>query len=216
MKLMDYTKTKHLLKEFKIPLPVEKLIQTAEEGKAFARSHGYPIAMKIISKDIIHKSDIGCVKANIKDDKELSQAFKDIVYNAHHFYPNAVLDGMLIQKQSSGYEIIIGMKHDNVFGPVIMFGLGGVFVEVMKDVSFQIAPVTKTEAKEMIEKIKGYKILQGIRGAKPANIDALADIIVNLSKLAKKNKYIAEIDFNPVFVDNKKATVVDARVMLND
>jgi acyl-CoA synthetase (NDP forming) len=216
MKLMDYNQTTDLLKKFSIPLSQEKLVQTADEAKSFAEKIGYPIAMKIISKDIIHKSDIGGVKANIKDDKELNKAFKDIVYNAHHFYKDAVLDGMLIQKQSSGYEVIIGMKNDSVFGPVIMFGLGGVFVEVMKDVSFQVSPVGLKEAEEMIKKIKGYKILEGIRGAKPANIDALKSIIVNLSKLARKNRHIEEIDLNPVFIDNKKAVVVDARVMLNE
>jgi acetate---CoA ligase (ADP-forming) subunit beta len=216
LRLLDYNKTKKLLQEFKISLPKEKLVQTLEEAEKFANSVSYPVVLKISSKDIVHKSDIGAVKANILKPEELKHAFRDIVYNSRHYYPDAKIDGMLIQKQEKGYEVIIGMKNDAVFGPVIMFGLGGIFVEVMKDVSFGVAPLTEKEAKEMIEKIKGYKILRGMRGSSPANIKSLISIIVNLSKLSLKNKFIQEIDFNPVFVNEKGSIVVDARVMYYD
>lgn len=209
--MLDFEKTKKLLERFKLPLVNSVLVKKPEQLIKLSKKIGFPCVLKISAADIIHKSDIGGVKIGIKNEEELIKAYDEIIRNAKK--KKAKLEGVLIQKMEQGKEVIIGMKNDSQFGPVIMFGLGGVFVEVLKDVSFRIAPVDKKQALDMIKEIKGYKILEGIRGEKAVNIGALVNIIVKTSDMVLKNKKIKELDFNPVIINEKKATIVDARII---
>jgi acyl-CoA synthetase (NDP forming) len=153
---------------------------------------------------------MGGVKTNIQNEEELKAAFEAIKKSAK----KTKIEGILVQKMEQGKEVIIGMKQDPQFGPVIMFGLGGVFVEVLKDVSFRVAPIDKKEAEEMINEIKSSEILKGVRGEKPVKISALIDLLIKISNLAVKEKNILEIDLNPVMIDEKSAKVVDVRMMI--
>ncbi len=199
MKQLEFKKSLKLLKKYDINFVASCVIK---DESAFNKVK-YPLVLKVFSGKIIHKSDVGGVIVGIKDKEEAVKAFKKL---------KKVSKNILMQKMVSGKEVIIGMKRDGQFGPVVMFGLGGIFVEVMKDISFRVCPVTKRNAVEMIKEIKSYKILEGIRGEKGININALADLIVNVSKLSLKND-VNEIDLNPVIVDDKKAVVVDVRFM---
>jgi acyl-CoA synthetase (NDP forming) len=216
MKLLDQTKTNRLLKKYNFPIVNSKVCTSFAESKVFATKIKYPVAIKIDSSDVVHKSDVGAVKIDIQNEKELKKSYDEIISNVKKFKLNAKINGMLIQKQVSGHSILIGMKRDPTFGPVILFGLGGVLVEIIKDVSRRIAPVNKSDAKQMISEIKSYKLLQGYRGEKGAHIDSLSNIIISLSKLSLEEEKVLEIDFNPVISDDKTSLIVDARIMVED
>ena len=176
---------------------------------------GYPVVLKVSSVDISHKSDAGGVKVNINSKAEVENAYDQIMESCRAGYPDANIEGISVQKMAkSGTEVIIGMTKDPSFGPVLMFGLGGIFVEVMKDVSFRIVPLDKNDASEMINEIKGKKLLEGYRGQDPVDIACLEDILLKLSELVNKTEGIAEIDMNPVFAYKQGAVVVDARIIL--
>ena len=209
--MLDFTKTNTLLKKYKIPSCESVLCKKPDEAIKTAKKFGFPVVLKISSPDIIHKSDIGAVITNIKSNEELEKSFDKILKNTKK--KKAKIQGIIIQKQKIGKEIIIGVKKDPQFGYIIMFGLGGIFVEVFKDVSFRISPIDKEDAKQMIEEIKSYKILKGIRGEKSVNINGLIEILVKTSKMIEKEKKITELDFNPVIVNQKTAEVVDARII---
>jgi len=187
----------------------------AEKAVEAGNAMGYPLAMKIVSPDIIHKSDAGGVRVNLKDEAEVREAFNDIVRNAEKHTSRDRIVGTLVSPMVAyGQECIIGMIRDRQFGPVLMFGLGGIFVEVLKDVSFRVAPLSLEDMDEMIHEIKGYKILTGIRGEKQKDIDAVKDVLAKLSQIAVENPEINEIDLNPVIVHEKGASIVDSRVIL--
>lgn len=173
-----------------------------------------PYAMKAFSAVVIHKTDKGAIKLNISNVAEAFAAWESIDNKITGNNPDAKIEGMLVQPMAFGKEVIIGMKRDVVFGPVILFGLGGIFAEALKDTTLRIAPISKEEALRMMQEIKGIKILRGMRGEKPVNFDALADILVNFSRLVLEHPEIKEIDLNPVIVTDTAATVVDARVMI--
>ena len=176
---------------------------------------GYPAVLKISSVDITHKSDAGGVKVNLKDKAAVEKAYDDIMASCTSKYPDANIEGVAVQGMAKiGTEVIIGMTKDPSFGPVLMFGLGGIFVEVLKDVAFRIVPLDKNDASEMIQEIKGKKLLEGYRGEDPADIPYLEDMLLKLSDLVDKLDGIAEIDMNPVFAYKKGAVVVDARIIL--
>ena len=172
-----------------------------------------PFIMKAISRDVIHKTDMSAVKLDIKNVEESEGAWDEIVSSVKSKNPQAVIEGILVQTMVSGKEVIIGMKRDATFGPTILFGLGGIFTEALKDTSLRIAPVSKEVALEMIHEIRGINILTGLRGEASVNLEKIADIIVKLSKLAIDNSEIKEIDLNPVIVNPDGAFVVDGRVM---
>jgi acyl-CoA synthetase (NDP forming) len=209
MKQLDQQTALNLLSKYKIPVCRSQMLTT--ESIKTVKSD-YPVVLKTAAPEVVHKSDIGAVIAGIQNHAELLQAAHKISINVKSKYP-AAKDIFLIQEQIKGRELIIGMKRDSQFGPVIMFGLGGIFVEVFKDVSFRIAPVTKEDAASMVSEIKGNKILAGARGEKPANIDAIIDIILKVSKLCTENDNLAELDLNPVMVNEKEAKAVDVRIM---
>lgn len=173
-----------------------------------------PYAMKAISQELVHKSDLKAVQLHLESKEALEHAWEEIYRYVQEHTPGAIIDGMLIQKMVTGQETIIGMKRDSTFGPVIVFGLGGIFVEILKDASMRVAPITKEEALLQIQEIQGIGLLTGARGREKANLDALAEIIVALSTLALEHPEIQEIDFNPVFATPEGAYVVDARVMV--
>jgi len=209
------TEAKELLKEYGIPVPDFKLIKSEEEISGLAKEMNFPIAMKIVSSDIIHKTDAGGVKLNIKDETEARLAYQEIIFKAKKYNKNAKISGAIVDSMiPEGTEIIIGMMKDPHFGPVIMFGLGGIFVEVLKDISFRILPIEARDAEEMISEIKGYKILEGIRGEAPKDIQAIKDLLLKISQLTLENPEISEIDLNPVFLFGKGLQVVDARMIL--
>jgi len=209
------TEAKELLREYGIPVPDFRLIKTEDEIGKIKEKFGYPLTMKIVSPDIIHKSDAGGVKVGIKNEKEAKLAYQDIVFKAKEYNKKARISGVITYSMvPQGTEIIIGMMQDPHFGPVIMFGLGGIFVEILEDTSFRILPIEERDAQEMITEIKGYEILKGVRGEPPKDIQAIKEVLMKVSQLTFENPEINEIDLNPIFIFEKGLQVVDARIIL--
>ena len=209
------TEAKELLRKYKIPIPTFRLIKSEGEISGIRESIGYPLVMKIVSPDIIHKSDAGGVKVGVKDEEEARTAYQEIISKAVKYNKKAQICGVIAYKMiPQATEIIIGMMKDPHFGPVIMFGLGGIFVEVLKDVSFRILPIEEIDAEEMIAEIKGYEILKGARGEASKDLEAIKKLLMKISQLAMENPEIKEIDLNPVFVFDKGLQVADARMIL--
>lgn len=209
------TEAKELLLEYGLPVPDFKLIKNEDEVEEIGNLIGYPLVMKIVSPDIIHKSEAGGVKVGIKDGPSARIAYRDIISNAQKYDVKAHIHGIITYRMCPvSTEVIIGMLKDPHFGPVIMFGLGGIFVEVLKDVSFRILPITKLDAQEMIGEIKGYPILKGVRGEPPKDIAALEEVLVRVSTLAMENPEVQEIDLNPILVYVEGLQIVDARIIL--
>ena len=204
-----------VLRAYGFPVPKSILATKDKEAIQVAKKIGFPVVMKIASPQIIHKSDAGGVKVGLKNPKEVRAAFKEIIKNAKKYDKKAVIKGVLVQEMvKGGKETIIGSKLEPGFGPVVMFGMGGIYVEVLKDVTFRLAPVTDTEADEMISSIKTSKLLQGVRGEKPSDTKKLSECIQRLSQLVTDFKEIKELDMNPVLVFEKGCKVVDIRIGL--
>ncbi|MCX5997163.1 MAG: acetate--CoA ligase family protein [Chloroflexi bacterium] len=213
--LLTEIESKELLKAAKIPVVETKLATSKTEAIELAKTMGFPVVMKIVSPDVVHKSDAGGVKLNILNATQVGKAYSDILASVKKHYPKAKIVGVTVQKMAKqGIEVIIGMTKDAQFGPVIMFGLGGILVEVLKDVSFRIVPMTKRDAGEMITEIKGFPILKGYRGQDPADVPYLEELIVKVSDFVDKNPEIKELDLNPVFAYKSGALAVDARIIL--
>ncbi|MDO8728037.1 MAG: acetate--CoA ligase family protein [Candidatus Methanoperedens sp.] len=213
MKILTEHETKKVLSKYGIMVTQESLAKSSDEAFSIASTIGFPVAMKISSPDISHKSDVGGVVLNIKKE-DVKTAFSDMISRIKKAVPGANIEGVLVQQMApSGHEVIVGLKKDAQFGHALMFGLGGIFVEIYKDVSFRVTPIDKKEALEMISEIKGYPILKGIRGKKPADIDAVAQVLVSVSEMAQKEN-IVELDINPLIVGEIGAIAVDARAMV--
>ena len=214
--ILTEPEAKEVFAAYGLPVPKGKLAKSEEEAVKIAHAVEYPVVMKIVSPQIIHKSDAGGVKVNIKSDEEVRQAFHDIIENAKRYDPHAEIHGVYVQHMEPwGTETIIGSTYDKQFGPTVMFGLGGVFVEILKDVTFRIAPFSEDEAMDMIKEIKGYKILRGARGEKPRDVKAIAEAISRLSQLVWDFRdYIKEVDANPVMAYEHGIKIVDARIIL--
>jgi acetate---CoA ligase (ADP-forming) subunit beta len=213
--LLTEIEAKEWLKSVKIPVVETKLATSKTEAMEIAKKLGFPVVMKIVSPDVVHKSDAGGVKLKIENATQAGKAYSEILASIKKHYPKAKITGISVQKMAKqGVEIIIGMTKDAQFGPVIMFGLGGILVEVLKDVSFRIVPLEKRDAAEMITEIKGFPILKGYRGQEPANIPYLEDLNVKVSDFVDKNPEIKELDLNPVFAYKDGALAVDARIIL--
>jgi acetyl-CoA synthetase (ADP-forming) len=211
--------SKRLLEAWGIPVNRTALARDVEEAVKIAREIHYPLVIKIASPDIIHKSDAKGVMVGISSELELRQAFKEIIKNAQAYKPDARILGVTIQEYlPPAREVIVGAVQDPSFGATVMFGLGGIWVEVLKDISFRLAPLTIEEAMEMIKEIKGYPVLAGLRGTPPADMEAVASLIQKVGQLAHEFPEIAEMDLNPVFVYNsgKGAVAVDARIVLGE
>ncbi|MDI6798762.1 MAG: acetate--CoA ligase family protein [Candidatus Aenigmarchaeota archaeon] len=203
-----------VIKKYEIPVAEYKLVKKVEDAIEFANKIGYPVVLKVVSPQLIHKIDVGGVFLDIESKSELQEAFRQAENNLRKI-PNVSIHGFLVQKMiSDGVEMIIGGKHDQQFGPFILTGMGGVLVEVYEDLSIRFPPITKEDALEMLKELKGYKILKGYRGRPLADLDELSGIIVKLGELMLKEKAIREIDVNPVIVLHKGASAVDARIVL--
>jgi acyl-CoA synthetase (NDP forming) len=213
--LLTEVESKELLKKAGIPVVETKLARSKKEAISISKEMGFPVVLKISSTDVVHKSDSGGVKLGLANTTQVGKAYSEIISSVKRAYPEAQIQGVSVQSMAPpGVEVIVGMSKDPQFGPVLMFGLGGVFVEVLKDVSFRIVPVTERDAREMIKEIKGYPILEGYRGQKPASIPALEKLIIKVSQFIERNPQIKELDLNPIFAYPDKAVAVDARIIM--
>ncbi|NVM28753.1 MAG: acetate--CoA ligase family protein [Candidatus Helarchaeota archaeon] len=215
--LMEH-ESKQIISAYGIKTAQEFIVNSAEEAVKAAQKIGYPIVCKIVSPDILHKTDAGGIKLNLKSDEEVKQAFDEIMKNAKAYKADANITGINVQEMAKKgiEEVIVGLTTDPQFGPALMFGLGGIFVEIYKDVSFRVCPITEYDAREMIEEIKAYPILNGFRGRPKADVDTLVDILLKSSKLAIDFPEIDQMDLNPIIVyeKGKGCAVVDARIIL--
>jgi len=199
-----------------VPTPSFHLANSVEEAQKIAEALGYPIVLKVVSPDIIHKSDVGGVKLNILNQDQVSEKFKEIQKSVYEKAPKARIFGIMVQKMfPSATEVAIGALRDKQFGPALMFGLGGIFIEILKDVSFRIAPVDKDDALEMIEEIKGYPLLLGYRGSPKLDINSIVDAIVIISELMMNIDEIDQLDLNPILVYPSGLIAVDVRIILS-
>ncbi len=213
--LLTEVESKALLKKAGIPVVEAKLARSKKEAISISNEMGFPVVLKISSTGVVHKSDSGGVKLGLANAAQVGKAYNEIVSSIKQAYPKAHIEGVSVQPMAPpGVEVIVGMSKDAQFGPVLMFGLGGILVEVLKDVSFRIVPVTIRDARAMIREIKGYPVLEGYRGQKPASIPALEKLIVKVSQFVEKNPQIRELDLNPIFAYPDKAVAVDARIIL--
>jgi acetyl coenzyme A synthetase (ADP forming)-like protein len=206
-----------ILKSYGFQTLLTELATDAKQAVTIAEKIGYPVVMKIVSPQIVHKSDAGGVKVGIKSPEQVRETFAAIVASARAYSPDAQITGVLIQQMApQGEEVILGMNRYPIFGPLLMFGLGGIFVEIFRDVSFRLAPLGRNEARRMIKKIKGFKLLQGFRGRPKADVAVLEKYLVSLSDLAASHPDIAEMDINPLIVhpEGQGATVADCRILL--
>lgn len=207
--------SKKFLKQAGIPVIETRLARTLKESVLFSQKMGFPVALKIASPDIVHKSDSGGVRLSLNNGSEVRAAYREIMDGVQEKNPSASIQGVSVQKMAKpGTEVIVGTSKDPQFGPVIMFGLGGIFVEVLKDVSFRIIPLGRKDALEMIEEIKGYPLLKGYRGKEPVDIPALTEIILKISKVMEEHPEIKELELNPIIAYKKGALAVDARIIL--
>lgn len=201
--------------QYRIPVTKFKLAESEPEAVKSAEEIGYPIVLKIVSPDVIHKSDVGGVIVGLKDSEDVREAYHQIMDNVKKHKPKAKIVGIFVQEMApQSTEVIVGATKDPQFGPTLMFGLGGIFVEILKDVTFRIAPITEDEAREMITEVKAYPLLKGYRNRPPADIEAIVSILLNASRLVMDHQEIKELDLNPIMVYEKGAKTVDARIIL--
>lgn len=192
-----------------------KLASSKDEAISISRKLGFPVALKIASTDIMHKSDSGGVQLNLKTSRQVGQSYNSILQAIKQKHAGAKIQGILVQKMARpGVEVIIGVSRDAQFGHTIMFGLGGIFVEVLKDVSFRIVPLTRDDAREMVKEIKGYPILAGYRSQEPVNIQYLEELILKVSNLVENHPEIQSLDLNPIFAYSDSVVAVDIKVIL--
>ncbi len=209
--------SKRVLAAWGVPVNRTELARDLSEAVKVAREIRYPLVLKIASPDIIHKNKAKGVKVGLTSELELRQSFGELIDNVHAYKPDAKILGVTIQEYlPPAREVIVGALQDPSFGATVMFGLAGVWAEVLKDISFRLAPLNAEDAREMIQEIKGYPVLAGIQRAPPADINALVDIIQKVGQLAHEFPEITEINLNPIFAfdDGKGAVTADARIVL--
>jgi acetyl coenzyme A synthetase (ADP forming)-like protein len=207
-----------ILKAYGITIPRSKVAATPDEAVAYCHEIGYPVVMKIASPDILHKSDVGGIIVNVRSDEQVRSSFDTLIERAKTHVPDATIWGAQIQEMvTDAREIIIGMNRDPQFGPLVMFGLGGIYVEVLKDVTFRVAPMTRSQAKDMVAAIRTNRLLTGVRGQPPSDLDAIVDTILRISQLVTDFPEIAELDINPLLVRSagQGAVAVDMRLILS-
>jgi acetyl-CoA synthetase (ADP-forming) len=201
--------------EYGIPVTKFEVAKSEAEAVKFAEAIGFPVVLKVVSPDIIHKSDVGGVIVGLKNAREVRDAYKRILGNVKKHRADAKIVGILVQEMApASTEVIVGAIKDPQFGPALMFGLGGIFVEVLKDVTFRVAPINEDEAREMITEVRAYPLLKGYRNLPPADIEAIIKILLNTSRLVVEHEEIKEVDLNPIMVYEKGAKTVDARIIL--
>jgi acetyl-CoA synthetase (ADP-forming) len=206
---------KTICMEYGIPVTAFKVARNETEAVRFAGEIGFPVVLKIVSPDVIHKFDVGGVILNLGTEREVRTAYSTILENVKKHKPSARILGVLVQEMApQSTEVIVGATKDPQFGPALMFGLGGIFVEVLKDVSFRIAPISESDAREMIAEVRANPILRGYRGQPPADVEAVVKILLNTSRLVMEHQEIKELDLNPIMVYEEGAKTVDARIIL--
>jgi acetate---CoA ligase (ADP-forming) subunit beta len=214
-KILTEIEAKNVLRAAGIPVVKTFLAVSKEEAQMISSSLGFPVALKICSEDILHKTEAGGVFLNLACEEAVGRAYDQILRTSKERYPRSNIEGVMVQQMiDEGVEVVIGMTRDPQFGPMIMFGIGGIFVEALKDVSFRIVPLTEEDAWEMISEIKGRALLEGARGNMPVNKAALVEILVKLSRFLEENPEIIELDINPLFANSREAVAADARIIL--
>jgi acyl-CoA synthetase (NDP forming) len=204
-----------ILRASSIPVPRYKVVKDMDEAGREAEAIGYPVVLKVVSRDIIHKTEAGVVMTNLKGADDIESAWSEMMFNLADTAPTARIEGFLIEQMApQGVEVIVGAIRDVQFGPAVMFGIGGVAVELLKDTSFRLAPVEKDEALEMMTEVKGYRLLTGFRGSEPRDIDAVMEVIVKLSRIIDETEGVKEMEINPLVVFEKGVLAVDARAIL--
>jgi acyl-CoA synthetase (NDP forming) len=213
-KLLNEVESKDWLRKAGIPVNPTSLARDLEEALGLGSKIGFPVVMKIVSRDIAHKSDVGGVNLGLANASQVKKAYHEMMNSIKTQRPDARIEGVSIQNMARpGVELIIGMNQDSQFGPVIMFGLGGILVEVLKDISFRLIPVTPRDASEMTREIKGLALLQGYRGQEAVNLNLLEKLIVDVSQFVENNPQIQELDLNPVYGYKDGILAVDARIV---
>jgi len=217
--LMEH-ESKDLIAKYDIPVGEYKVIKDEDGAVKFSNKIGYPVVAKLMSPDIIHKTEAGIIKLNLNSDEEVRKAYKEVIKNGKNYNYEAQIEGVNIQKmiEKGIVEIIIGSMRDINFGPVLMFGLGGIFVEIFKDVSYRVCPISQDEANKMIRSIKAFPLLDGYRGQPKADNERIIDTLLKCCRLLIENPEIEQLDLNPVIVFEKGRglMVVDARIILRE
>jgi len=215
--ILTEIESKRLLGQAGINCIQTELASSGNEAVSLSQNLGFPVALKIASPDIIHKNDGGGVYLGLETPEKVTAAYQEILQNAGQNNPKARIDGVAVQKMAPpGVAVIIGMSKDAQFGPVIMFGLGGLLVEIIEDIALRVSPINRKDAGDMIREIKGYQLLAGYRGQPPANIPALEEMLLTVSDFVEKNPIVKEIDLNPVIAGSDNAVVVDATIVLEE
>ncbi|MHA1399006.1 MAG: acetate--CoA ligase family protein [Candidatus Heimdallarchaeaceae archaeon] len=214
--VLTYEESRKVMELASIPLNKMEFAINLEECIEKAKEVGYPIVLKIISKDVIHKTEAGGVKVGIKSEEELMTAYEEMMKSVKEHYPEAKIEGVSIEEMVEGVEVLVGQTTDPQFGKMIAFGIGGIYVEVYKDVSFRLIPITEADVREMYAEIKGRKMLEGFRGKPAINLDELTELLLNISKLVEENPIIKEMDLNPVMVTEEGLKAIDARIILEN
>ena len=212
--LTEY-ESKDILSAWGLPVTEYRLVKTERNALEAAREIGYPVVMKLVSPSIIHKTEAGVVKLNLRKDSDVVVAYEELTKSPKAVSSDTDLHGVLVEDMvTEGVEVIVGMRRDEVFGPTILFGLGGILVEVLKEVSLRVVPLTRDDAFEMIEETKGYELLKGHRGSRKADVESLVHIILGIAQFSESFENVLELDLNPILVkeSGKGATIVDARM----
>ncbi len=212
-RLLNEWESRKLLKKYKIPVPEAKLARSPAEAVKFAEDIGFPVVMKVISKDIIHKSDANCVFLNITDKDCVSLFYEKIIENAKKYNSDAEIDGILIEKQVFGVEFFVGGKIDEIFGKAMLFGIGGVFAELIKDVSARVVPLSIEDCICMLEDIKHKKIMDGFRHYPPVDKKSLANTLHKIARMFEKENII-EMDINPLICLRDQCIAADSRILM--
>jgi len=217
---LDESRSKLILAHYDIPIVREGVATSLEEALAIAREIGLPVALKVLSPDILHKTEARVVKLDIISEEDVKKAYGEILENARAYKPGATIDGILVQEMvSGGTEVIVGMSHDPQFGPTVMFGLGGIFVEVYRDVSLRVVPLTRADAEEMIDEVKGSTLLGGYRGRQKGDVEGIIDVILKVSQLAMDlGEEVRALDINPLIVlgEGRGVKAADALIVKKD
>jgi acyl-CoA synthetase (NDP forming) len=206
-----------MLAQYGIPYPGYCLARTSNEAVGFAERLGYPIVLKVVSRNAPHKSDVGGVRVGLQNSEAVRQGFDQILASVRSAVADPCIEGVLVCQQApEGLEVIVGGLRDATFGPTVMFGMGGIFTEVLQDVTFRVAPLGRCGAQAMIHEVRGYPLLAGARGRAPLDVAALADLLVSVSRLLAEHREIDELDLNPVRVYERGVLVLDAMMMLKE
>ncbi|MCY4392838.1 MAG: acetate--CoA ligase family protein [Chloroflexi bacterium] len=213
--LLSEVEAKGALAEAGVPVTATSLAQTREEAAAQAEAISYPVALKVVSPNVAHKSDVGGVVLGLESHEEVAEGYDEIIRSVQAAQPSAIIEGVSVQEMASpGVEVIVGVTTDPQFGPVMMFGLGGIMVEVLGDVAFRLAPLGEGDARDMIDEIQGRQVLDGVRGQPPVDVGAIEAMLDQVSQFAAEHPEVAELDLNPVIASPEGAIAVDARIVL--